>query len=81
MSDLDEFSSVYDRNSFLVFLKNLSMDFEENPGEWQNQRVSDYLKCIAAWIEDWGAKYGTAEFDNLDFHEMAKILYMGKIYE
>jgi hypothetical protein len=39
------------------------------------------LQSIAGWIEDWSSKYGNEEFEKLDYNEMAKLLYMGKIYE
>ena len=81
MLDFMEIDQVHDKESFLVFLNNLAKDYEEKPEEWRNRQVSDYLECIAAWIKDWGDKNGPSEFDHLDFHEMAEIFYVGKIYE
>lgn len=81
MFEYDQIYQVHDVKTFLEFLNNLAKDSEENPEEWQNQSASQYLESIAGWIEDYCDKNGTKEFDNLDFVEMAKILYMGKIYE
>lgn len=81
MFEYDQIYQVHDFKTFLEFLRNLAKDSEENPEEWQNQSASQYLESIAGWIEDYCDKNGAKEFDNLDFVEMAKILYMGKIYE
>ena len=81
MSLHDEIANVYDKDSFIMYLNLLAKDSEENPQEWENTTVSQYLKSIASWIEDWSSRYGNEEFEKLDYNEMAKLLYMGKIYE
>ena len=77
----DQLACVYDKDSFIKYLNLLAKDSEENPQEWENTTVSQYLKSIASWIEDWSSRYGNEEFEKLDYNEMAKLLYMGKIYE
>ena len=81
MSLHDEIANVYDKDSFIMYLNLLAKESEENPQEWENTTVSQYLKSIASWIEDWSSRYGNEEFEKLDYNEMAKLLYMGKIYE
>lgn len=81
MSLQDQIANVYDKDSFIKYLNLLAKDFEENPQEWENTTVSQYLQSIASWIEDWSSRYGNEEFEKLDYNEMAKLLYMGKIYE
>lgn len=77
----DEIENINNRESFLVFLENLANDYKENNEEWVNDSISDYLERIAAWIKDWGDSHGNNEFEQLDFKELAKIFYVGKIYE
>ena len=81
MSLQDQIANVYDKDSFIKYLNLLAKDSEENPQEWENTTVSQYLQSIANWIEDWSSRYGNEEFEKLDYNEMAKLLYMGKIYE
>lgn len=81
MSLQDQIANVYDKDSFIKYLNLLAKDSEENPQEWENTTVSQYLQSIASWIEDWSSRYGNEEFEELDYNEMAKLLYMGKIYE
>lgn len=81
MSLQDQIANVYDKDSFIKYLNLLAKDSEENPQEWENTTVSQYLQSIAGWIEDWSSRYGNEEFEKLDYNEMAKLLYMGKIYE
>ncbi|WP_294242319.1 DUF7660 family protein [Pseudobutyrivibrio sp.] len=81
MSLQDQIANVYDKDSFIKCLNLLAKDSEENPQEWENTTVSQYLQSIASWIEDWSSRYGNEEFEKMDYNEMAKLLYMGKIYE
>jgi hypothetical protein len=34
-----------------AFLRRLSRHFEEEPDDWQNWNVGDYLESIAAWLD------------------------------
>lgn len=77
----DEIENVNNREAFIAFLENLADDYKENNEEWVNDSISDYLESIAAWIKDWGDSHGNDEFEQLDFKELAKIFYVGKIYE
>ena len=81
MAVFDQFESVTDTDSFALFLSNLAQDYKDNHNEWQNWSVDDYLKSISAWIKDWAELHGNEEFELLDFKELAKIFYVGKIYE
>jgi hypothetical protein len=40
-----------------------------------------YLNSISAWIKDWSYSHGNEDFEQVDFKELAKIFYVGKIYE
>ena len=77
MSVYESLEQVKDRESFLSFIKDLAWDSANNKDEWQNCTIADYLESIAAWIED----SDNEELTNLDFKEVAKLFYVGKIYE
>lgn len=81
MAVFDEIENVNNREAFIAFLENLADDYKENNEEWVNDSISDYLERIATWIKDWGDSHGNDEFEQLDFKELAKIFYVGKIYE
>ncbi|MCR5406220.1 MAG: hypothetical protein K6E88_05505 [Lachnospiraceae bacterium] len=81
MAVFDQIENVTDSYSFARFLSVLAQDYKDNHDEWQNSSVDDYLKSISAWIKDWSESYGNEEFEQLDFKELAKIFYVGKIYE
>jgi hypothetical protein len=76
MSVYEECEHVNDKNSFLVFLRSLAKDYAEHPDEWENRTITDYLESISAWVEDIGE-----EPEHADFKKMAKLFYVGKIYE
>ena len=81
MSVFDMIENVNDKDSFSKFLKSLAQDYKDNHDEWQNCSIEEYLKSIASWVEDWSVSHGSEEFEPLDFKELAKIFYAGKIYE
>jgi hypothetical protein len=39
------------RSDLAAFLRRLSLHFEEEPDEWQNWKVGDYLESLAAWLD------------------------------
>lgn len=63
-------------NDFVAFLRVMENDYKMNKSEWKNIQLDDYFESISAWIVD-------TQFcdDKLDFSAIAKMLYMGKIYE
>ena len=77
----DQIENVKDTDSFACFLNALAQDYKDNHDEWENWSIEDYLKSIAAWINDCEDPHGNSEFEQLDFKELAKIFYVGKIYE
>jgi hypothetical protein len=81
MKIIDQIGNVNDRDTFIEFLNLLAKDFEEKPQEWENATVPQYLQSIAGWIEDSGDRNGNGEYDKLNYQELAKIFYVGKIYE
>ena len=72
---LKQTEAVTDKESFLKFLELLAGDHRCNSKEWEKPTIDAYLNAIKAWCEDNG------ESDSLDYRAIAKMLYMGKIYE
>ena len=68
---------VSDKGSLARFLKALADDQENNLDEWQNISLTDYLRAIAAWIDDASGEY----LPDTDWNSIAKVFYAGKIYE
>ena len=46
---VDEIKSKED---FIVFLEELTRDFEKNKEEWENQDLISYFESMKAWLED-----------------------------
>ena len=60
----------------MSFLTCLAEEFDVNHDEWENRTISAYLESISAWMYD-----SDEEPEHLDFRELAKLFYVGKIYE
>ncbi len=76
----DIFSSIEnigDKNEFSTFIKDLADDYRKNSDGWQNLSVYDYLESISAYIDD----DTSINWRDADLSLMAKIFYIGKIYE
>lgn len=78
---IEQINNINGKQAFLDFVARLAKDAKENPEEWANSTVSDYLNQLASWVEDYSAVDSTADWDNFDYKTLAQILYMGKIYE
>lgn len=79
---MDKIENVKDKKSFIQFLKFLAQDFEDNDIEWENLTVPAFLKSIAAWVDDYSiCQFNDIDWENIDFKALARIFYMGKIYE
>ena len=73
---------IADKKAFLAFLDELNSSFLTNSEEWENRMIGEFLNAMQSWIED----YSSSEFNDIDWGQvdyslLARILYMGKIYE
>ena len=74
--------NVTDKDSFVQFLHLLARDYVTNHTEWENKSVIDFIEAMAAWSEDFPISLANdIDWNKVDFKTMAKILYMGKLYE
>lgn len=79
----DEIEEVNSKSDLISVINHLAEDFKENISEWENTTVSEYLGAIAGWVEDNDEKsLAPVDWDNVELLKViAKLLYMGKIYE
>lgn len=78
----EEIEKIRNKTDFIHFLYLLSKDFEKNPQEWENHTISEFLEQMAGWVEDFSTcPANDIEWEWVDFKVLAKIIYMGKIYE
>lgn len=71
-----------DMDAFLSFLNELILDFRRNPEEWENRTVDLYLEAVKSWMEDYSSSaFNDIDWRSLSYSTLARMLYMGKIYE
>ncbi len=73
---------ITDKDSFICFLNLLARDYVTNQSEWENKTVIDFIEAMSSWTEDFSTSPANdIDWDKVDYKTMAKILYMGKLYE
>lgn len=73
---------ITDKDSFIQFLNLLARDYVTNQSEWENKSVIDFIEAMSSWTEDFSASpANNIDWEKVDYKTMAKILYMGKLYE
>lgn len=83
---MDDITKIIERISgkedFLSFIQRLVVDYRENPQKWENKSVDEYLQAMLSWIEDFSSsEFNDIDWNKIDYITLAKLLYMGKIYE
>ena len=70
------------KEDFLSFLAQLAADFQASPQEWENRTVDQYLEAVQSWVEDFStSEYNDVDWSRVEYSIMARILYMGTLYE
>jgi hypothetical protein len=62
----------------------LVSNLKNNPGEWENKTLPDYLESMASWTEDMDGYYqnmGLPMPENINWKVFANILVAAKMYE
>lgn len=78
----DIIANIRGKEDLIRFLRLLAQDCAENPQEWQNLTVQEYLEAAASWTEDFSVcPRNDIDWDTPDYQTIAKIFYMGKLYE
>ena len=74
--------SITDKTSFIEFLDLLAKDYAINPFEWENNTIQYFIEAMSSWIADFSeSDYNDIDWEKPDYQTLAKILYMGKLYE
>lgn len=84
MSVHEEIRTVKTKEDFINFLGKLATDKKNNPVEWENKTIENYLESIQSWIEDMDGYYENNNIEvpkNIDWNFFATVFYVGKIYE
>lgn len=78
---IDEINS---REDFVSFVELLFSNLKNNPEEWENKTLPDYLESMASWTEDMDGYYqnmGLPMPENINWKVFANILIAAKMYE
>ena len=79
---VEKINKISGQEAFIQFLEDLSLDYQQHLEAWENTTIPDYLQQMASWIEDDSASpTKNIVWAEVDFQVLAKILYMGKLYE
>lgn len=85
MSDMIDQFKVTDRQSFVDFLILLRTDFLDNPKNWENKTLPDFLEALSAYTEDIQGYYDNMHHavnaDKADWSTFADIFKGARIYE
>ena len=83
MNDIEVYmNEVSDKETFLRFVKILVDDYRENSQEWEHNSIDEYLDAMAAWVNDFSkCENNDMDWKKIDYSIIARILYMGKMYE
>jgi hypothetical protein len=72
------------KEDFVNFVELLALDLKNNPEEWANKTLSDYLESISSWTEDMEGYYRNNNIpipENINWKVFANILIAAKMYE
>jgi len=84
MNTLENFN-VTDRKTFIEFIDFLRMDLINNPENWENKTLPEFLEALSAYTEDIQGYYRNMKLnknaDIPDWSIFADIFNGAKIYE
>ncbi len=83
MEIFNKCNAVSTPESLSEFLNLLAEDCKNNIDEWENTTIPEFLEAIAGFIDD---NNSPSSLDPINWntkkaHDIAKLFYMGKIYE
>ena len=85
MNDTTNNFKVTDRQTFIKFLNLLHKDLLENPENWKNKTLPDFLEALSRYTEDIQGYYDNMQLnvtaDNPDWSTFADIFKGATIYE
>lgn len=76
---------VNSRSSFAAFIELLREDFLQNPNEWENDTLGNFLEAMSAYAKDIQGYYNNFNLninaDEAQWQVFADILRGAKVYE
>lgn len=84
MSIIKSVDKITSRTELALFVKELRTSLLNEPEEWENIKLVDYLEAMEAWIIDMEGYYKNNNLEvpeNPSWKTMAEILYAAKDYE
>jgi len=76
---------VDNRKEFIDFIEKLSSDLRENPENWENKSLEDYLEAVARYATDIQGYYDNTkqniDADKANWQTFADIFLGARIYE
>ena len=75
---------IDNKEDFVDFVKLLVSNLKDNPEEWANINLSDYLESISSWTEDMEGYYQNNDIPipkSINWKAFANILVAAKMYE
>lgn len=76
-------NKIESTEDLVEFLMLLSEDYKNNQKDWENTTVDEFIEAIAGFIEDnsSGTSLNPIKWNKEMLSTVAKLFYMGKIYE
>lgn len=84
MNLLDEVKKIKTKEDFSQFSIRLAEDFQNNPKDWGNLSINDYLLAVGTWVRDMDGYYKNQSIslpEKIDWSVFATVLLAAKVYE
>ena len=75
---------INSKEDFVNFVELLASNLKNNPEEWANKTLPEYLESISSWTEDMEGHYQNNDIsipENVNWKVFANILIAAKMYE
>ncbi|USA47698.1 hypothetical protein NDN11_06180 [Acinetobacter sp. C26M] len=77
--------AISSHTELAIFIKKLRQNLIDDPNNWENINLSDFLDALASWTEDMEGYYKNIDqsnrLDKLDWKVFAEMLMAARIYE
>ncbi|MFM6905287.1 MAG: hypothetical protein ACKOUU_04385 [Acinetobacter tjernbergiae] len=77
--------AISSHTELAVFIKKLHQNFIDDPNNWENINLADFLATLTAWTEDIDGYYKNTDqserLDQPDWKTFAEMLIAARMYE
>lgn len=80
----DKIEIIESKSDFISFVELLVQNLRDNPEEWENKTLPDFLQAVASWTEDMEGYYENNDIplpEHINWRVIADILVAAKMYE